>query len=84
MDLRRITAETRSLDLSFESPDYIEWLVEAETQFRVTIPDRDSERMTKVGDFLGRSVRTAGQKPQVLQGRASLSSHPMRDGTADS
>lgn len=39
---------TTLLELSIESPDYEQWLLEAEEQFGVTIPEREAERMSSV------------------------------------
>ena len=47
-----ITPETTFHELSVESLDYVQWLLEAEGQFAVTIPDREAERMRSVGDYL--------------------------------
>ena len=55
-----ITPETTFHELSIESLDYVQWLLEAEEQFGVTIPERDAERMRSVGDYL-RYVRLHGK-----------------------
>jgi acyl carrier protein len=55
-----ITAETTFLELSVESLDYVEWVIEAEEQFGVTIPDREAEGMRTVGDYL-RYLRFRGK-----------------------
>jgi acyl carrier protein len=51
--IETLSAETRFVeDISVDSLDYIEFLVEAEQTFGVTIPDRNAERLLTVGDFL--------------------------------
>lgn len=55
-----ITPETTFYELSIESLDYVQWLLEAEKQFGVTIPDRDAEGMKSVGDYL-RYIRLQGK-----------------------
>jgi acyl carrier protein len=55
-----ITPETTFQELSIESLDYVQWLLEAEEQFGVTIPARDAERMSSVGDYL-RYIRLHGK-----------------------
>lgn len=53
--------------LGVDSPDYTEWLVEAEERFGIAIPDGDAEAMGTVGDFL-RYIRLHG-KPKDSPGR---------------
>jgi acyl carrier protein len=55
-----IAPETTFHELSVESLDYVQWLLEAEKQFGVTIPDRDAERIKTVGDYL-RYIRLQGK-----------------------
>jgi len=55
-----ITPETTFHELIIESLDYVEWQLEAEERFGVTIPDRDGEMMRSVGDYL-RYIRLHGK-----------------------
>jgi acyl carrier protein len=85
LDLGTITAETKFTDFLADSLDYVEWLVEAEEHFGVVIPDRDAERMTTVGDFLGyiRLCQGAAKPPGGWSPRSSGSSDPMWDRQVD-
>lgn len=65
-----ITPETTFLELSIESLDYVEWLLEAEEKFGVIIPERDGERMIAVGDFL-RHIRRYGST-KGLKAKSSI------------
>jgi acyl carrier protein len=47
-----ITAETTFHELSADSLDYVELVLEAEEEFGVKITDLDAERMQSVGDYL--------------------------------
>lgn len=62
LDLGTITTETRFTDFLADSLDYVEWLVEAEEQFGIAIPDEDAERMTTVGHYL-LYIRLHASKP---------------------
>jgi acyl carrier protein len=55
-----VTPETTFDAPSGESLDFVQWLLEAEGHFGVTIPDRDAERMRSVGDYL-RYIRLHGK-----------------------
>jgi acyl carrier protein len=48
-----ISPETTFRELSIESLDYVEWIIEAEKQFAIKIPDNDATRLKSVGDYLG-------------------------------
>jgi acyl carrier protein len=54
-----ITPETTFHELSIESLDYVQWLLEAEERFGVTIAERDADEMRTVGDYL-RYIRLHG------------------------
>jgi acyl carrier protein len=86
LDLGTITTEMRFTDFLADSLDYVEWLVEAEEHFGVAIPDRDAERMTTVGDYLGyiRSNMADGKLPGGWSPRPSEGSDPMWDRLLDS
>jgi acyl carrier protein len=61
-----ITPGTTFHELSIESLDYVQWLLEAEERFGVMIPERDADRMSSVGDYLRyirRHGRVKGHKP---------------------
>jgi len=71
---RGTTPETTFHELSVESLDYVQWLLEAEERFAVTIPDRQAERMRSVGDdlrFIRLHMKAAG-KEQMLGDRGPL------------
>ncbi|WP_165226888.1 phosphopantetheine-binding protein [Aquisphaera insulae] len=53
LDLRSLTALTTFRDLSTDSLDHIEWVMEAEGQFGIILTDAVAERLLTVGDFLG-------------------------------
>ena len=50
--IAQFNAETRFDELGTDSLDYIEFAIEAEEAFGITLPDRDAERILTVGDFL--------------------------------
>jgi acyl carrier protein len=85
LDLGKITAETRFLDLSADSLDYVEWVIEAEEQFGVVIPDATAERMMTVGDFLGyiRANTGGGKLPGKWSPPSSRGSDAMWDRQVD-
>jgi acyl carrier protein len=83
LDLGKITAETTFLDLSTDSLDYVEWLIEAEQQYGIVIPDQDAERLRTVGDYLG-YIRFGARKPlEQWPQRISGTSDPMWDHQVD-
>jgi acyl carrier protein len=51
-DTRWISPSTTFHELSIESLDYVEWIIEAEQVFGVEIPNRDSASFATVGDYL--------------------------------
>src|SRR4051812_47738253 len=53
LDLGRITPAMTFQELGVESLDYMNWLLEAEDKFGVTIPSGDADRIMTVGQFLG-------------------------------
>jgi acyl carrier protein len=85
LDLEKMTAETTFHDLSVDSLDYVEWLVEAEERFGVVIPDGTAERMRTVGDYLEYiRISIGGAKPpEGWSPRSSGRTHPMWDRQVD-
>jgi acyl carrier protein len=85
LDLTKITTETRFIDLSVDSLDYVEWVIEAEERFGVVIPDQDAERLMTVGDYLGYiRLSMGGAKPSGgWSPRSSGGSDPMWDRQLD-
>jgi acyl carrier protein len=74
LDLTKLTAETTFRDISADSLEDVEWLVEAEEKFGVVIPDADAARMKTVGDYLGDlrlSMGGARPSPGQLSGMPS-------------
>jgi acyl carrier protein len=85
LDLGKITTDTTFIDLSTDSLDYVEWVIEAEEQFGVVIPDTAVERIRTVGDFLRFIQANTGGK-KSLKGRSLRSSggsDPMWDRQMD-
>ncbi len=62
-----IAPGTTFQELSIDSLDDVEWLIKAEEQFGVTIPDREAEKMKHVGDYL-RYIRFHGAVPKGVIG----------------
>jgi acyl carrier protein len=83
LDLGKITAETRFLDLMTDSLDYVEWVIEAEEEFGIVIPDRDAERLQTVGDYLGYIRLHAGKSVEQALHRTWGGSDPMWDRRVD-
>lgn len=85
LDLTKLTAETTFRDISTDSLDDVEWLIEAEERFGVVIPDADAARMKTVGDYL-RYIRLCigGDTPSAgWSARPSERSDPMWDRQVD-
>jgi acyl carrier protein len=58
------SADTMFQELGADSLDTVEWILEAEEQFGVTITDLDAERMWTVADYL-RHIRLHAKKGRV-------------------
>jgi acyl carrier protein len=58
------SAETMFQELGADSLDTVEWVMEAEEQFGVTITDLDAQRIQTVADYL-RYIRLHAKKGQV-------------------
>jgi acyl carrier protein len=56
-----LTAETMFQELGADSLDTVEWIMEAEELFGVTISDLDAERIQSVADYL-RYIRVHAKK----------------------
>tara|TARA_R110002111_G_scaffold222900_2_gene284937 strand:+ start:86 stop:466 length:381 start_codon:yes stop_codon:yes gene_type:complete len=51
-DPNSITLDTTFVDLGVDSLDYMDWLMEAEEMFDVTITNAEAERINTVGKYL--------------------------------
>ena len=85
LDLTKLNTLTKFLDLSADSLDYVEWIMETGEQFGVDLRDADAERLQTVGDlfrYIHHSLekRKPGEEPVP---RSSLASDPMWDGDMD-
>ena len=47
-----LNANTTFHELGVESLDYVDWLLEAQNQFDVIIPNHEAQKMRSVGDYL--------------------------------
>jgi acyl carrier protein len=83
LDLGKLTADTRFLDLMADWLDYVHWVIEAEQQYGVIIPDQDAERLQTVGDYLGYIRFGAGKPFEQWPQRTSGTSDPMWDQQVD-
>ena len=84
-EIEKTTTETKFHDLSVDSLDYVEWVIEAEEQFGVVIPDADAEWFRTVGGFLGYIRDSIGgiKLPEGSLPRSSRDSDPMWDRQVD-
>jgi acyl carrier protein len=85
LDLTKLNTLTRFRDLSADSLDYVEWIMETEEEFGVDPCDADAERLQTVGDlfrYIHHSLekRQPGEEPA---GRSALASDPMWDRDMD-
>ena len=85
LDLSKLNTLTRFRDLSADSLDYVEWIIETEEQFGVDIPCGDAERFQTVGElfrYIHHSLekRKPGEEPA---NQSILASDPMWDREMD-
>jgi acyl carrier protein len=60
LDLATINHQTQFVrDLGCDCLDYVDWVLQAESVFNVSLPDKDLEKIQTVGQFLAR-LRIAG------------------------